>query len=232
MPADGDRRVAYVCALAYVEPGGREEIVHGRCEGQLAHEPRGEGGFGYDPAFVPDDYPGDERTMAELTPEEKDAISHRGRAARALVLRLLQADEAARPAGSLRSLLGGAGRAPPAGTHAVNAVDDRAAGELADARARRRTAMVSVAAAVFLVAVKLVTGLATGSLAFLAEAVHSGTDLVAALLTLFAVQVARAPARPRAPVRARQGRAPRRAGGERVPDAGVAGHRGSRRCGG
>jgi cation diffusion facilitator family transporter len=72
----------------------------------------------------------------------------------------------------------------------LNAVTDRAAGELADAHARRRTALVSVAAAVFLVAVKLVTGLATGSLAFLAEAVHSGTDLVAALLTLFAVQVA------------------------------------------
>jgi cation diffusion facilitator family transporter len=72
----------------------------------------------------------------------------------------------------------------------MNAVMDRAAGELADARARRRTAMISVAAAVFLVAVKLVTGLVTGSLAFLAEAVHSGTDLVAALLTLFAVRVA------------------------------------------
>jgi XTP/dITP diphosphohydrolase len=101
--------VAYVCALAYVEPGGREEIVHGRCEGTLALEPRGEGGFGYDPAFVPDDYPGDERTMAELTPLEKDAISHRGRAARALVLRLLKAAEAERPAGPLRSLLGGLG---------------------------------------------------------------------------------------------------------------------------
>jgi XTP/dITP diphosphohydrolase len=109
VPADGDRRVAYVCALAYVEPGGRQDIVHGRCEGRLAPEPRGEGGFGYDPAFIPDDYPGDERTMAELTPEEKDAISHRGRAARALVLRLLRADEAARPAGPLRSLLGGLG---------------------------------------------------------------------------------------------------------------------------
>jgi XTP/dITP diphosphohydrolase len=109
VPADGDRRVAYVCALAYVEPGGRQEIVHGRCEGTLAPEPRGDGGFGYDPAFVPDDYPGDERTMAELTPVEKDAISHRGRAARALVLRLLTAAEAERPAGPLRLLLGGFG---------------------------------------------------------------------------------------------------------------------------
>jgi cation diffusion facilitator family transporter len=60
----------------------------------------------------------------------------------------------------------------------------------ADARARQRTATLSVAAAVFLVAIKLVTGLATGSLAFIAEAAHSGTDLVAALLTLFAVRVA------------------------------------------
>jgi cation diffusion facilitator family transporter len=60
----------------------------------------------------------------------------------------------------------------------------------ADARARQRTAQASVIAAVFLVAVKLATGIATGSLAFIAEAVHSGTDLVAALLTLFAVRVA------------------------------------------
>ena len=109
VPGEGDRRVAYVCALAYVQPGGREEVVHGRCEGTLAHEPRGEGGFGYDPAFVPDDFPGDERTMAELTPEEKDTISHRGRAARALVVRLLKAEEAERPAGPLRALLGGLG---------------------------------------------------------------------------------------------------------------------------
>ena len=110
VPADGDRRVAYVCALAYVEPGGREELVHGRCEGALAREPRGRGGFGYDPAFVPDDYPGDERTMAELSAEEKDAISHRGRAARALAARLLEIEEESRPQGPLRALLGGSGR--------------------------------------------------------------------------------------------------------------------------
>jgi XTP/dITP diphosphohydrolase len=84
VPGDGDRRVAYVCALAYVEPGGEEHVVEGRCEGTLAHEPRGDGGFGYDPAFLPADRD-DGRTMAELTPEEKDAISHRGRAARALL---------------------------------------------------------------------------------------------------------------------------------------------------
>ncbi len=75
--------LAYVCALAYVEPGGVEHVVERRCTGTLAAEPRGTGGFGYDPAFVPVEHP--DRTMAELAPKEKDAISHRGRAARALL---------------------------------------------------------------------------------------------------------------------------------------------------
>jgi XTP/dITP diphosphohydrolase len=80
-----DRSVAYVAALAYVGENGREELVEGRCEGTLAFEPRGSGGFGYDPAFVPvDTGPEDDRTMAELDPDEKHAISHRGRAARQL----------------------------------------------------------------------------------------------------------------------------------------------------
>ena len=88
VPPGGDTRVAYVCALAWVVPEVEELVVEGRCEGRLTHRPRGEGGFGYDPAFVPDDYD-DGRTMAELTPEEKDAISHRGRAARELLERLV-----------------------------------------------------------------------------------------------------------------------------------------------
>ena len=87
VPVDGDRSAAYVAALVVVWPDGREVTVEGRCEGSLAHEPRGEGGFGYDPAFVPADRD-DGRTMAELSVEEKDAISHRGRAARALFARL------------------------------------------------------------------------------------------------------------------------------------------------
>jgi XTP/dITP diphosphohydrolase len=106
VPPEGDTRAAYLCAIACVEPGGRELVVHGRCEGRLTHEPRGEGGFGYDPAFIPDDHPGD-LTMAELTPEEKDAISHRGRAARELRRRLLEAEEAKRPPGLLAGLLRG-----------------------------------------------------------------------------------------------------------------------------
>jgi XTP/dITP diphosphohydrolase len=76
--------LAYVCALVYVDPHtGVEEVFVGRCHGRLAATPRGEGGFGYDPAFLPeDDRSG--RTMAELDADEKDAISHRGHAARAL----------------------------------------------------------------------------------------------------------------------------------------------------
>ncbi len=84
-----DRRVAYVCVIALVGEDGSESLFEGRCEGTLAAEPRGTGGFGYDPAFVPDDTgPGDDRTMAELAPEEKHAISHRGRAARKLASHL------------------------------------------------------------------------------------------------------------------------------------------------
>ncbi|CAN5577506.1 XTP/dITP diphosphatase [soil metagenome] len=85
IPSGGDRRVAYVCALAYADPGddGPPRLFEARCEGTLAEHPRGQGGFGYDPAFLPAEIP-DGRTMAELTAEEKDAISHRGRAARAL----------------------------------------------------------------------------------------------------------------------------------------------------
>jgi XTP/dITP diphosphohydrolase len=84
MAGERDRRAAYVCVLALVEPDGSERLFEGRCEGRLADVPRGTGGFGYDPAFVPDDLGGPERTMAEIAPDEKDAISHRGRAARAL----------------------------------------------------------------------------------------------------------------------------------------------------
>jgi XTP/dITP diphosphohydrolase len=74
----------YVCALAYVDPAREvQRLFEGRCPGRLAAEPRGAGGFGYDPAFLPDDGPPD-TTMAELADEQKDAISHRGRAARAL----------------------------------------------------------------------------------------------------------------------------------------------------
>ena len=90
-----NRRVAYVCALAFVDEDGTERVFEGRCEGVLAEQPRGAGGFGYDPAFIPDDTgPGDERTMAELPPGEKHSISHRGRAARAFAAHLADAPAA------------------------------------------------------------------------------------------------------------------------------------------
>jgi XTP/dITP diphosphohydrolase len=75
--------LAYVCALAYVDPvSGVERIFQGRWTGRLSDRPRGERGFGYDPAFLPDEHP--EMTAAELSDERKDELSHRGRAVRAL----------------------------------------------------------------------------------------------------------------------------------------------------
>jgi XTP/dITP diphosphohydrolase len=75
-------RLQYVCVIAHVAPGGDEQLFYGRCSGTMAADGAGTRGFGYDPVFVPD---GERRTMAELSDEEKDAISHRGRAARALL---------------------------------------------------------------------------------------------------------------------------------------------------
>jgi XTP/dITP diphosphohydrolase len=75
--------LAYVCALAFVAPGEVEMMFERRCTGTMSAEERGHRGLGYDPVFVPDDRD-DGRTMAELDDDEKDAISHRGRAARAL----------------------------------------------------------------------------------------------------------------------------------------------------
>jgi len=77
------RRARFVCAAAIVLPDGREHVVRGTMEGHVVDEPRGANGFGYDPHFV-SDAAGDGRTNGELTPAEKDAISHRGAAFRAL----------------------------------------------------------------------------------------------------------------------------------------------------
>lgn len=84
-----DRGVAYVCALAIAGLTGGTLSVEGRCEGQLTRVPRGQGGFGYDPAFIPEATGSDDtRTMAEIDPAEKHAISHRGAAARLMAERL------------------------------------------------------------------------------------------------------------------------------------------------
>jgi XTP/dITP diphosphohydrolase len=79
-----DSALEYVCAIAYVEPaGGEERVFEGRWAGWMAPGRRGERGFGYDPVFRPEEHP--QVTAAELTDAQKDAISHRGRAARGLL---------------------------------------------------------------------------------------------------------------------------------------------------
>jgi XTP/dITP diphosphohydrolase len=95
---DERRGAAFVCAAAAVAPDGREQVVVADVHGRLIREPRGTGGFGYDPIFVPDGYA---QTTAELPPDEKDRISHRGKAFRALVPAVLELlVSVAEPAGS------------------------------------------------------------------------------------------------------------------------------------
>ena len=72
-----NRRANFTCAIALVGPDGREHAAVGKCFGRIASAPSGAGGFGYDPLFVPD---GHDRSFAELSADEKNAISHRGRA--------------------------------------------------------------------------------------------------------------------------------------------------------
>jgi XTP/dITP diphosphohydrolase len=83
------RGAAFVCAAVAVFPSGEEFVAHGEVVGSLTRIPRGSNGFGYDPIFVPI---GHDRTTAEMSPEEKDAISHRGRAFRALADMLVSFD--------------------------------------------------------------------------------------------------------------------------------------------
>ena len=78
---DGRRGARFVCVAALVLPGGGEHVTEGVVTGRLIRKPRGENGFGYDPIFVPDGY---DITTAEMAPADKDKISHRGRALRAL----------------------------------------------------------------------------------------------------------------------------------------------------
>lgn len=84
-----DRRANFTCAVALVGPDGREHTVVGKCFGRIAEEPSGAAGFGYDPLFVPD---GHSKSFAELTAEEKNAISHRGRAL-ALAREMLEGEQ-------------------------------------------------------------------------------------------------------------------------------------------
>ncbi|GAA1684869.1 RdgB/HAM1 family non-canonical purine NTP pyrophosphatase [Glycomyces endophyticus] len=82
---DDQRTAQFVCAAAIVWPDGRELVVHGEMPGRVIRGPRGANGFGYDPLFVPD---GHDRTSAELSAAEKNAISHRGKAFRELAAKI------------------------------------------------------------------------------------------------------------------------------------------------
>lgn len=78
---DDQRSAYFICVAAYVRPDGFEQIAEGRFHGKILHEVRGTGGFGYDPLFQPEGF---DCSSAELSAQEKDAISHRGKAMRAI----------------------------------------------------------------------------------------------------------------------------------------------------
>lgn len=86
----GRRRGRFVCAMALVRPDGTEEVLRRTMEGVVIDAPRGSNGFGYDPIFITD---GHDVTNAELTPSEKDAVSHRGQALRAMLPLLARLEE-------------------------------------------------------------------------------------------------------------------------------------------
>ena len=84
---DAQRTARFMCTLVFIDEDGSEEVAHGVVEGRIGHAERGEHGFGYDPLFLPDVF-GGERTLAEALPQEKNAVSHRGNALRALRARI------------------------------------------------------------------------------------------------------------------------------------------------
>lgn len=86
--SEHQRGAHFTCVLLLIDPDGNERVFEGRCDGSLAREPRGGAGFGYDPLFVPNGF---SRTLAELSPEEKNRLSHRGRAWEQLAAALRQA---------------------------------------------------------------------------------------------------------------------------------------------
>jgi XTP/dITP diphosphohydrolase len=81
-----DRRANFTCCVALVDPDGKEHVLTGRCYGVIAESASGVGGFGYDPLFIPDGYV---KSFAELSADEKNAISHRGRALAEVKKRIL-----------------------------------------------------------------------------------------------------------------------------------------------
>ena len=158
----------YVCALAYVDPvGGVEEVFCGACSGRLAEEPRGTGGFGYDPAFLPDGEYGRRRLRR----------ADDGRALR-------RREGCDQPPGD-----GGPGAPGVAARAPVTATAEAGSGGL-----KARTAVISVISNSVLILLKVIAGTITGSVAILTEAVHSSIDLVASIVAFFSVRKADEPA--------------------------------------
>ena len=155
---------------------GSESLFEGRCTGTLAPEPRGTGGFGYDPAFVPDDTgPGDARTMAELGPP-----------------RSMRSATAGGQPGSWRGRSGRRkGRERRVATERAGITKPVAAG-------------VSIASNAILIALKLAAAAITGSIAILSEALHSMIDLIASVIAFVAVRRADEPADPSTPTGTRR----------------------------
>lgn len=81
--ADADRTARFVCTLVFIDEDGAESVARGTIEGAIGHQLRGSEGFGYDPLFLPEQF-GGEKTLAEVSQDEKNGISHRGNALRAL----------------------------------------------------------------------------------------------------------------------------------------------------
>ncbi len=161
--------LAYVCAIAYVDPAaGVERVFEGRCEGRMAAEPLGSGGFGYDPVFVPDGADG--RTMAQLDAGAK------GR------------DQPPR-----RSAAGARGVACRAAA-AMSAEQPHAMTEEQGSEPKARAAALSVASNATLITLKVIAGIATGSVSVLTEAAHSGMDLIASLVAFVSVRKSGEPA--------------------------------------
>ena len=84
--ADSERTARFVCTIVFIDEDGSETVTTGTCEGAIAHAPRGEGGFGYDPLFICEGCEG--RVAAQLSPREKDSVSHRGHALDSLIHKL------------------------------------------------------------------------------------------------------------------------------------------------
>jgi XTP/dITP diphosphohydrolase len=93
---DEKRTARFVSVITMLYPDGRKLVARGECSGRIAREMRGEGGFGYDPLFIPD---GEDRTFGEMTPEEKNSISHRARSLQKLEELIIETDGKQKEAG-------------------------------------------------------------------------------------------------------------------------------------